>query len=194
MKIKNTEDRYGIIAISLHWLVALGFLACYTAVYYRHWFTGKEDPVSWTALQLHLSFGITVAVFVLLRIIWKFMNKQPNHAPGTKIEHFSASAMHYVLYAVMIIMPLTGYLGTGVNTEFFSMFDITMFKDTAIYNSLVTNSLSMSWEVFEPPVDFVHKQGGKFLVWILILSHAGAALYHHYIRKDNVLKRMISTK
>ncbi len=94
----------------------------------------------------------------------------------------------------MIIMPLTGYLGTGVNTEYFTMFDITMFKNTPIYHTVVTNWLNLSWEAFESPIDFIHKQGGKFLVWVLILAHAGAALYHHFVRKDIVLKRMLTTK
>jgi cytochrome b561 len=191
MQIKNTNDKYGLIAIALHWIVAIGFFACYMSVYYRHWFTDKGEPANWTALQLHLSFGITVAVFVALRIIWKVINKQPEHLPGNKLEHIAASAIHYVLYAIMII---TGYLGTGVDTQYFQIFDITMFKDTTLYNTLVTNWLNISWQIFEPPIDFIHKQGGKFLVWVLILAHAGAALYHHFIIRDKVLQRMISTK
>ena len=47
------------------------------------------------------------------------------------------------------------------------------------------------WESFEPIMDFIHKNSGAYLVWVLIAAHAGAALYHHYIRKDDVLKRMI---
>tara|TARA_Y100001960_G_C14730811_1_gene857442 strand:+ start:1398 stop:1625 length:228 start_codon:yes stop_codon:yes gene_type:complete len=74
MQIKNTKQRYGLFAIFLHWAVALGFLGCYLSVYYRHWFTQYGEPGNWTALQLHLSFGVTVAVFVILRIIWKLLN------------------------------------------------------------------------------------------------------------------------
>tara|TARA_Y100001960_G_C14774529_1_gene882223 strand:- start:2047 stop:2631 length:585 start_codon:yes stop_codon:yes gene_type:complete len=194
VQIKNTKERYGVIAIAFHWIVALGFLGCYASVYFRHWFTQEKTDLNWTALQLHLSFGISVMVFVVLRIIWKLLNKQPDHVEGTKAEHFAASAMHYVLYAVMIIMPVTGYIGTGVNTDFFNLFEITKFKDTYIYQIIVTDMLNMTWQVFEPPIDFIHKQGGKFLVWVLILAHAGAALYHHHIRKDEVLKRMINIK
>jgi len=194
MPLKNTNDRFGTIAIALHWIVAAGFLACYTAVYYRHWFTEYKTPENWTALQLHFSFGISVAVFVALRLVWKLMNKTPKPIEGSKFEHFAAHSMHYILYAVMIIMPLTGYFGTGVNTEYFNIFDITMFKETSIYQIVVTNWLNLTWEQFEPPIDFIHKQGGKYLVWVLILAHAGAALYHHFIRKDMVLKRMLSSK
>ena len=71
MQIRNTRETYGLIAILLHWIVAVGFIASYAAVYYRRWFTEAKTPENWTALQLHLSVGVTIAVFVLLRVIWR---------------------------------------------------------------------------------------------------------------------------
>lgn len=190
---KNTKERYGLIAIILHWIVALGFLGAYIAVYYRHWFTETSTPANWAALQLHLSFGVTVAVFVFLRIIWKSINTTPEDIPGTKLEHFAAHSVHYILYAIMIIMPLTGYFGTGVGTELFFLVDIPKFAETQMYATVVEDWMGLTWEQFEPPMDFVHKQGGAYFVWILILLHVGAALFHHIVRKDMTLKRMLST-
>ena len=63
MSIKNTARNYGSFAKWLHWITALLFLLAYTAVYYRHWFTVKDTPENWTALQLHLSIGINHSVF-----------------------------------------------------------------------------------------------------------------------------------
>lgn len=194
MLIKNNEDRYGIIAIALHWLVALGFLGAYMSVYYRHWFTDYRTPENWTALQLHLSFGVTVGVFVLLRVIWKMMNKTPKEEPGTALEHFAAHSAHWVLYAVMIVMPITGYLGTGVATEYFFLGDIPKFADTALFQNYIAGGMGLTFEEFEKPLDVIHKTGGKYVVWVLILLHAAAALYHHFVRRDRVLKRMVSTK
>jgi len=198
MQIKNTKEHYGLIAILLHWIVAIGFLGAYVAVYYRHWFSsGQFNPTELNsntiALYLHLSFGITVAVFVVLRIMWKIMNKNPDDAPdGSKLEHFAARAMHWILYAVMIIMPITGYMGTKLDTNYFFLFDIPKFNDTALYSVLVEQWLQMDWESFEPIMDSIHKTGGAYVVWVLIAVHAGAALYHHFVRKDGVLKRMTS--
>lgn len=192
MKIRNTSETYGLIAIVLHWVVALGFLAAYAAVYYRHWFTVEKTPANWTALQLHLSLGVTIAIFVILRVIWKFMSITPKHVPGTKLEHLSATGMHVVLYAIMIVMPITGYMGTKVDTDFFFMFQIPQFADTAIFQTVVSGWLGMTFEEFEIPLDFIHKSGGAYVVWVLVALHAGAALYHHYVRKDVVLKRMLS--
>lgn len=192
MIYKNTFDRYGLIAILLHWIIALGFLCSYVSVYYRQWFTEEKTPENWIALQLHLSFGITIATFVVLRIVWKLLNRTPQDVPGgSRREHIAARVMHYILYAVMIMMPITGYMGTGVATEFFLLFDIPKFADTALYKTVVEGWMGLTWKAFEDPVDFIHKNSGAFLVWGLIFLHAGAALYHHFVRKDMVLKRML---
>lgn len=189
--MKNTAENYGTIAKKLHWLTALMFLGAYMSVYYRHWFTEEGTPGNWTALQLHLSIGISLLVIVALRIIWRISNRIPDLEKGTKLEHLAAHVGHYALYAVMIIMPVTGYLGTSVDTEYFFMFDITKFDSTPLFTSLVTERLEVSFKEFEEPLDFIHKEIlGAWLAWILILGHAGAACYHHFIRGDRTLKKM----
>lgn len=196
MHPKNTKESYGLIAIVLHWIVALGFLGAYVSVYYRHWFSEGEFSrtelnSNTIALYLHLSFGMTVAAFVVLRIIWKFINKKPDDVPGgSKLEHVAAHGMHWILYAVMVIMPITGYMGTKLDTDFFFLFDIPKFNDTLLYSLIVEQWLQTDWESFEFVMDAIHKNGGAFVVWGLIAIHAGAALYHHVVRKDIVLKRM----
>ena len=194
MAIKNTSENYGSIAIWFHWVTALLFLASYCAVYFRHWFTEEKTPENWIALQLHLSIGVTIGVLVVLRIIWRSMNKNPAPEPGTKLEHMAAHIGHYALYAVMIIMPVTGYIGTGVNTEYFFMLDIPKFETTQAFQTLVTDGMGVTFKEFEKPIDFIHKEiMGAWLVWLLILGHAGAAMYHHFVKKDRTLTRMISS-
>ena len=77
MSLKNTADSYGSIAKWLHWVTAILFLGSYVSIYYRHWFTEEKTPENWIALQLHLSVGVTIAVVVALRIIWR------SHQPCT---------------------------------------------------------------------------------------------------------------
>ena len=194
MKLKNSQESYGLIAVLLHWIVALGIIAGYVAVYYRHWFTKEKTPENWTALQLHLSFGVTVAVFVFLRVLWKAVNVKPVEAPGTRLEHLASHGMHWALYALMIVMPITGYLGTGVATEYFFLFDIPKFADTTLFKIVVESWMGLTFEEFEMPIDFIHKNSGAYVVWVLVALHAGAALYHHFVRKDFVLKRMVLAK
>lgn len=191
MEMKNSKERFGVIAMSLHWLVAFLFLALYASVYFRQWFTEPQTDLNWTALQLHLSLGMTVMVFIGLRIAYKFFDQTPDEVPGSKLEHMAAKGAHIMLYAVMIVMPLSGYFGTGVNTEFFGLFEIPKFQDTWLYEVSVTNLMGLDWETFEAPIDFVHKQGGAYFVWLLIGAHIAAALFHHFHRKDNTLRRML---
>lgn len=195
MAIKNSVSSYGTIAKWLHWGTALLFLAAYVSVYYRHWFTEKSTPENWTAIQIHLSVGITVAVIVVLRILWRINNQTPTLEPGSKVEHLAAHLGHYALYAVMIIMPITGYIGTGINTEYFFMFDIPKFESTQLYQSMVIEGMGLTPDEFEEPVDFLHKKIlGEWLVWMLIVGHAGAALFHHFVRKDKTLQKMTVMK
>jgi cytochrome b561 len=89
----------------------------------------------------------------------------------------------------MVIMPVTGYLGTGADTVYFN---ITQFRETAIYDYLIIQILGLDWETFEAPMDFIHKDiGGSLVMWILIALHVGAALFHHFVRHDDVLRRML---
>jgi len=191
MVLKNNLSNYGVIAKWLHWVIALLFLGSYVSVYYRHWFTEEKTPENWTALQLHLSIGITVAVVVVLRIVWRNMNQQPDPEPGSKLAHLAAHLGHYALYAVMILMPITGYIGTGVNSEYFFLFDIPKFESTSVYQWLVTDTMGLTFKEFEAPIDFFHKEiMGEWLVRILIVGHVLAALYHHFVKKDRTLKKM----
>jgi cytochrome b561 len=195
MTIKNTAQNYGAIAKWLHWLTAVFFLASYASVYYRHWFTEEQTPENWTALQLHLSVGVSLGVLVLLRIIWRLMNQQPQLEPGTKLEHLTARIGHIALYFIMILMPITGYIGTSVDTEFFFLFDIPKVDNTSLYKSIVEEGLGITFKTFEQPIDFIHKNIlGAWLAWILILGHVFAAIYHHKFKKDRTLLKMTTGK
>ncbi|AWF81477.1 cytochrome B [Microbulbifer sp. A4B17] len=195
MTLRNRPDSYGSVAKWLHWLTALLFLGSYISVYYRQWLTEEETPANWIALQLHLSIGITIGLLVILRIIWRLTNPPPPLEPATPFEHFAAHTGHLLLYLVMIIAPLTGYIGTGVDTDYFFLFEIPKFESTQAFVAIVQDRMGMTFEQFEKPVDFIHKEVlGEWVVWILILGHALAALYHHYIKKDRTLLRMTVTR
>ena len=190
-KYKNTEYSYGFIAIALHWIVAFAFIVNYAIIYYRDWFVVARTDQAKTLFSYHTAIGISVIVFIVLRIIWRFLNKQPNEVEGSRLEHLAAHAAHIMLYAVMILLPLSGYLGTGGPSQLFFFIEIPRFADTQIFNIVVERWMGLTWDQFEAPMDFIHKEGGAYFVWVLIAAHAGAAFFHHFIRKDVVLKRML---
>lgn len=191
MQFKNTAETYGSIAKTLHWLTAILFLISYCSIYYREWFA-ESDGQNWIAIQLHFSVGITVGVLMVLRLIWRMSNLNPNPEPGLKLQHLVAKTGHYLLYAVAIIMPISGYLsiadylssGRGSMT-YFLLFDISSLKDVYIFESI-----GFSLKQLEDPADRIHSFLGAWLVWLLILGHIFAALYHHFIRKDHTLHKM----
>lgn len=191
LPLHNTENRYGIVAIALHWIVAGAFIANYAIIYWMEWFVEARSDEARALLSYHTAIGVSVLVFVALRIVWKWMSRQPRDVPGTRLEHLGAHTVHMLLYAVMIVFPLSGYLGTGGSSQLFFVFEIPRFADTWIFQTIIEGWMGISWETFEAPMDFIHKQGGAYIVWVLIAAHAGAALYHHFVRRDIVLKRMI---
>ena len=113
------------------------FFGSYISVNYRHWFTEEKTPENWTALQIHLSIGVTIAVVVVLRIIWRISNRMPDLEPDTKLEHLAAHLGHYALYVIIIIMPITGYVGTGVNASFCSTYPNSKVRNYS-YLQLIT--------------------------------------------------------
>lgn len=189
--LKNSDLNYGLIARTLHWLTALLFLGSYTSVYYRQLLTEPRTPANLTALQLHLSIGISIGVLVLLRIVWRLSNKSPRPEPGiSPLAQRAARWGHLALYAVLIIMPLTGYMGTGAANNWFFLFEIPKFEDTALFKTVVEGWMGLTHAKFEVPIDFIHKKGGATVVWMLIVGHIGAALYHHFALRDRTLLKM----
>jgi cytochrome b561 len=188
----NTAKKYGRIAKWIHWITALLFLVSYFSVYYRHLFTERKTPENLAALQIHMSVGITVGVIVILRIVWRYMNVQPVLEPGPAWQQHLARWNHYALYAVMILMPISGYLKTGLDNHYFFLFHLPKFEDTWLFHAFVQDYLGMTFKEFKKPVDVFHKEiMGAVVVWMLIVGHAAAALYHHYRLKDRTLTRMI---
>jgi len=176
----------------LHWTIAAVFLVQYCVIYGRHWFTDEDTPASWALLQMHQAIGISVMVFVLWRIVWRLAGVRPAPADHPKWVRTMASLVHGALYFFMISMPITGYLYAGNETVFFGAFEIPAFGDTAVANWILS-TWDLAWKegIREPMRDFHREFAGETVLWLLILIHAGAALYHHYVARDDVLLRML---
>ncbi len=187
------NKHYGLIAICLHWLIAIGFFGAYSAVYYRQWFT--ESGFSFTqltpsviSLYLHMSFGITVGALGFLFLLRKLFSRNVRDISNNGvILKIIAKIVRILLYSFIIIMPATGYMFTKLDTNYFLFTEIPQFSSTEIYSFLTTY---INEKQFQDTLSFIHKNSGAYLVWGIILLHIIAALYHHYIRRDNVLKRI----
>lgn len=190
MQWKNNSERFGLVAQWLHWLVAIGIIGAYVAMFYKHEFTEKKTPENLFAMQMHISFGLSVLSLMVLRILSRLMQPVPKPAPGSRHEQMAARWMHWGLILFAIAMPLTGYLSTGLDPEIFTLFTLPKFGDTAAW-AWLSQSFALDMEALEEPLHAFHHFVGEWVLWLLVLGHSGAALFHHFVRKDNVLRRMV---
>lgn len=186
---RNTASDFGAVAKFFHWTIAAAFIGAYVAVYYVIWFTDDSTPEIPWQLNLHWVLGLLVGALVLPRIVWRMLNIQPDDVPGSRIEHLLAHSAHWTLYAFMIMMPLTGYIGTSAPTDF-GLFTVPSFQDTSMFQAL-SSAFNVTWEQFEPPVDAIHHFFGKWIVSTAVGLHIAAAMFHHLMRRDTVLTRML---
>jgi cytochrome b561 len=101
------QDRYTRVAIVLHWAIAafIIFNLC-TGFFMESW----PLPIRMTALMLHASSGLTVLALTVARVAWRLLNVPPPHPAGMKAwERHTAHFAHFLLYAAMVLMPLSGW-------------------------------------------------------------------------------------
>jgi cytochrome b561 len=175
----NTPERYDGIAILFHWLIAVLIVANIGIA----WSLGSFDhhsPVHDRILTVHKSIGATILLLAVLRLIWRCTHPAPalqDIIPRWK--QIAARADQALLYAVMFIMPLSGLIDAGAfgqPVHYFFLFDLP---------ALTGHDEALGHAAFA-----VH-QASALILYGLLLVHAGAALHHHYVLKDGVLRRML---
>lgn len=189
MQWRNNATHFGVLAKFFHWTTAAAFIAAYIVVYYVIWFMDDTSQGSWPVLNIHWVLGLLVGFLVLPRLLWRLLNVQPEEVPGSSLEHTLASVAHWGLYGLLVMMPLTGYLGTGAPTNF-GLFSVTGFNETRLFG-WISSTWGLSFEAFEVPIDAVHHFLGKWVAWVVVGLHIAAALFHHWVRRDDVLTRML---
>lgn len=190
MQLRNTRQRFGVIAQLFHWSIAAAFIGAYVFVYYALWvFHDNKNPSFLPTLNVHWMLGVLVGCLVIPRLIWRWLGEQPEAVPGSRLEHQLAHWAHVGLYGLMIVMPLTGYIGTRHYTDYF-IFQVPSFKDTALFEWIST-TWNLSWTEFEEPIDVVHHFIGKWVAWVVVGLHIAAAFFHHLVRRDATLRRML---
>lgn len=171
----QSAERYNRTARALHWIIAVLVLGNIAGGLLHE---PLEDIVR--LIPLHKAIGITVLALTLVRIAWRFTWQAPPHPAGTSpLEALAARLVHGLFYALMLAMPVTGWIMSSASKypiSWFGLFDIPKFA--------VTRS-DVLYEVAH--------EGHEILGWLflaLAVLHIAAALRHHLLLKDNVLRRM----
>lgn len=173
--IKNTDNSYGSVAKFLHWFIAIIILFLLTIGY---WLKDLGIPILYKS---HKAIGFLLLILVVARILWRFGNITPKYHPSMqKWMVFAIHLFHYGLYALMIIMPLSAFIASNAAqypVSFLFLFDMP----SLFANQDMALAKNLMW---------IHKQIAPIII-VAICLHAIAALYHHFIKKDNVLIRML---
>ncbi|QWT46541.1 cytochrome b [Azospira inquinata] len=173
-----THQRYTAPAIALHWLVALGMLGAFVVGVYMH-----DLPLSPWKLKIysyHKWVGVTVFLLALIRILWRLTHRPPVLPLTMPLwQRVAAEGMHHLLYLLMFAIPLTGWLmssAKGFQTVYLGLVPL---PDLLAKNPTLGDQLKEVHEAL------------NFLMIALVAGHAGAAIKHHLVDKDDVLTRML---
>lgn len=172
--LRNTATSYGWLSRLLHWTVSIMIFILLGAGYYM-----TSEPPKYDVYPIHKATGFVLLILVILRLTWRLRNISPELPSST--PHWQAVAANLnikVLYVLMIAMPSSGILMSlygGHPISIYGFFTIQAFEKN--------EKLSVLAKEFH---------GAFAVLLILAISlHVFAALYHHFIKKDNVLVRMI---
>jgi len=140
----------------------------------------KLDPWKLKVYGWHKATGALILIFVILRLLWRFANKTPELPLNMKaFEKLGAHASHAFLYIMMLYMPMVGWLMSSA-----AGFPVSVFGWFTLPNLMDANKEYV--KLFKE----MHEIGGFLLIGLICL-HVSAALFHHFYKKDSVLRRML---
>ena len=178
MALRNTTFRWGWVSQALHWLIVALVITQVTLAS-----LADDLPPGMRKLTLlarHKSFGITILALAILRLAWRRMNPTPELPPALKpYERRLARFTHAMLYLLLFAMPLSGWTMSSARGFPVSWFGLVQLpdlvpKNKALYETLLTTHHTLAWVL-----------GG------VVTLHVVAALKHHFVLRDDVLRRML---
>lgn len=182
IRLRNTAHGYGLVAIVLHWLVALAVIGLFALGF---WMTGLSYYDEWyrRGPEIHKSIGILLFMVMLVRVIWRSINTKPEDEPGiSALERQLARGVHLLFYVLLFALMISGYLISTADGRPIQVFDL--FAVPATISDLPQQ---------EDIAGAVHWYLALLLISLAGL-HAIAALKHHFIDRDRTLKKMLGIR
>jgi len=179
--LENTENRYGPVAVALHWVMALLLVVLVIlGVYMVRLPDVGFDTKKITLILYHKQLGMLALTLAALRLAWRVTNALPRLVANLPDwQKVIARCVHLTFYALMLALPITGWLmssADGFRVSFLGLFDLP---------DLVSHDENL-FRVFAG----LHKWLGYALIPLLAV-HAGAALRHHFLFRDDTLRKML---
>jgi cytochrome b561 len=175
---RNSAERYGWLSIAVHWLMLLLIAATYACIELREIYPKGSDPRE--ALKAwHYMLGLSVLALVWLRLAIHLIGPVPQTRPEPPAwQKLSAKLMHFALYVLMIGAPIAGWLILSAESQPIPFFGLELPPLTGENEQLAEG------------VEEIHELLGT-VGYFLIGLHAAAALFHHYVVRDDTLKRIL---
>ena len=177
----HPAGQYGAIAKLFHWVtLGLMLMALPLGFVIQH----VKDASKMGFYALHESVGLTILFVALARLAWRWLSPPPsllNDMP--KLFRAASAAVHHSLYALLILQPLLGFMATNA-------WGFPMRGATAYLGFIEFPKFMEAWEGLAKILSLLHSIGGWLLV-VLIALHIAGALFHHAIRRDGTLMRML---
>jgi cytochrome b561 len=184
--LRNSPDRYGLVAMLLHWTIALAIISqlAMGAVMVR---LTPGSSLQFEVYQLHKSVGITVLGLSLLRLVWRLLNPAPPLPASLRPwEAALARVTHAGFYVLMIALPFSGWMMVSA-----SVWNIP----TVVFGTFTLPHLPVLGTLEnKKPVEDALKEVHEALavsVFVLLLLHVAGALKHHFVLRDDTLARML---
>jgi len=174
--INPDDPRYGGTAMAFHWTVAACILAAVALALSLEII--PEGPTNDAVFAIHKSVGLVILLLTLARALWRFTHPAPALPPLPAWQRHSSQAVHLLLYVMAIIMPVSGYIAVaarGRETVFLGLMAVPRWVP-------LDRRLAHQAET-------VHVVS-QYVLYGLLAAHVGAALYHHFVVHDGVLRRM----
>lgn len=176
--MSSTSKKYGWPAKLLHWLAALAVIAAIVLGFAM--VSAEPGPRQNQLYDLHRSFGALILVLTGARLLWRLYAPPPPPVAGMPAwQEKAALYMHRLLYAILFAMPLVGWAGTSAFPAAIMVFGLFELPPLLEPNRELSNILlGIHWRL-------------GWALCALIAVHIAAALYHHFVTKDDTLRRML---
>ena len=170
---------YTVMARTLHWITAVLILFMISSglIAANEWGGSWQDSL----YDLHKSIGALIIPLVIFRLMYRWV-RPPSRLPDDipPIQRLASAATHWALYALLVLQPLAGWTATSAYPAPVPLFGWATlppiwFEDRALSDRLFS----------------AHRLIGLAIV-CLVAGHVAGALYHHFVRKDRVLMRMVT--
>ena len=181
----NTVARYTGVAIALHWLIALLIISLLVVGKFMT-SLDEADPLRFSLTQWHKSFGITILLLSVGRIIWRLSHKPPALPEQIRgWQKFASSVTHFLLYFLMLALPISGWVMVSASPLNISTL---LFNIIPIPHLPLLDTLANKAEISDLFHEVHHISSGIMIA--LLLLHIGAALMHQFVHRDSVMERM----